>query len=61
MLLADWPGKRLAASGHPYQWRQRCVTHRERTSCFTTLLLFLFLTAAIALSFCFPSFVFFPL
>lgn len=41
------------ASGLPYQWRQCYVSHRERTSCFTTLLLFLLQTAAIALSFFF--------
>lgn len=46
--LARWKD---SASGHPYQWRQYCVTHRERTSCSTTLLLFLLQTAAIALSF----------
>lgn len=51
--LARW---KQPASGLSYQWRQCCVTHRERTSCFTTLLLFLFQTAAIALSFFFlPS------
>lgn len=48
--LARW---KQPASGLSYQWRQCCVTHRERTSCFTTLLLFLFQTAAIALSFFF--------
>lgn len=46
--LARW---RHSASGLHYQWRQCCVTHRERTSCFTTLLLFLFQPAAFALSF----------
>lgn len=46
--LARW---KRSASGLPYQWRQCCVTHRERTSCSTTLLLFLLQTAAIALSF----------
>lgn len=45
--LARW---KRSASGLPYQWRQCCVTHRERTSCSTTLLLFLLQTAAIALS-----------
>lgn len=49
--LARW---KHSASGLPYQWRQCCVTHRERTSCFTTLLLFLLQTAAIALSFFSP-------
>lgn len=45
--LARW---KHSAAGLPYQWRQCCVTHRERTSCSTTLLLFLLHTAAIALS-----------
>lgn len=57
--LARW---KHCASGLPYQWRQWCVTHRERTSCTTTLLLFLLQTAAIALSFffspCSSSFLF---
>lgn len=51
LWLARW---KQPASGRPYQWRQCCVTHRERTSCSTTLLLFLFQTAAIALSFFSP-------
>lgn len=46
-LVGRW---KHPASGRPYQWRQCCVTHRERTSCSTTLLLFLLQTAAIALS-----------
>lgn len=50
--LARW---KHSASGLPYQWRQCFVTQRERTSCSTTLLLFLLQAAAIALSFFFPS------
>lgn len=49
--LARW---KPSASGRPYQWRHSCMTHRERTSCFTTLLLFLFQTVAIAFSLFFP-------
>lgn len=49
--LARW---RHPASGLHHQWRQCCVTHRERISCFTTLLLFLFQPAAFALSFFAP-------
>lgn len=53
---SSWLGRwKHSASGLPYQWRQCCVTHRQRTSCSTTLLLFLFQTAAITLSFFFPS------
>lgn len=39
--------------GSPTNGDGGCVTHRERTSCSTTLLLFLLQTAAIALSFLF--------
>lgn len=39
--------------GSPTNGDGGCMTHRERTSCSTTLLLFLLRTAAIALSFLF--------
>lgn len=35
--LARW---KRSASGLSYQWWHHCMTHRERTSCSTTLLLF---------------------